>query len=254
MIAGLSDSAVQPLLEVDSSTGDLQLYGASAWIVTGIGDPLEHCDFDDTIRQVELSVLQDPPSKESEGYADLLSRLGYPSTKPAGMRLRSAIQRRGFPEVGILVDATNLVAARYAAGVGLHRVDAVDLGTGSNLVVWRAEGTESIVPAFTSEAKHVPVGDLLYGWERDGIRKPIAWLGKKDVDSADRQIESSTRTALLVVLGYPNATVGYSADICASILKLLRRHRPEAAVLPIRVVRARSRRTEQPYELVEQGG
>jgi hypothetical protein len=240
VIAGFSDSAAQPLLEVDASANDLQLYGASAWIISGIGDPLEHCDFDDVIRQVELSVLQDSPSKESEGYGELLSRLGYPNTMPAGMKLRNAIQRRGFPKVGVLVDATNLVAARYAAGIGLHRVEEADIGAGSNLVIWRAAGTETIIPAFSSETKRTPAGDLLYGWQHSGARKPIAWLGKKDVDSADRQIDSSTSIALLVVLGYPGATVGYPADICASILELLRRHRPEAAVHPIRVVRIKS--------------
>jgi hypothetical protein len=106
-------------------------------------------------------------------------------------------------------------------------------------VIWRAEGTETIIPAFCSKAEQVPTGDLLYGWEHDGIRQPIAWLGKKDVDSADRQIDSTTTLALLVVLCYPNATVGYSADICASILGLLRRHRPGATVQPIRVFHVR---------------
>jgi DNA/RNA-binding domain of Phe-tRNA-synthetase-like protein len=234
------DSAVQPLLEIDASVGQLQLYGTSAWIISGIGDPLEKCNLDDVIRQIELSVLQDPPGKEVAGYAELLSRLGYPSTRPAGMRLRDTIQRRGFRQWGVLVDAVNVVSARYAAGIGLHKVEAEDFEASSNLVIWRAEGMETIVPAFTSEAKRVPAGDLLYGWQRDGIRKPIAWLGKKDVDSADRQIDASTSMALLVVLGYPNATVGYSADICASILGLLRRFRPEAAVQPVRVVRSKA--------------
>jgi DNA/RNA-binding domain of Phe-tRNA-synthetase-like protein len=236
---GLSDITVQPLFEVDASAEELQLTAASAWIIDGIGNPLEDCDFDGPIHQLELTVLQDPPSLESEGYANLLSQLGYPKTKPAGMRLRDTVRRNGFRQHGLLVDAVNLVAARYAAGIGLHTIQTSDLDAGSNLMIWRAAGTESIIPAFSSEPKQVPAGDLLYGWERDGVRKPIAWLGKKDVDGADRQVTSATKSALLVILGYPNATVGYSADICASILELLRRYRPDVTVRLIRTVRIR---------------
>jgi DNA/RNA-binding domain of Phe-tRNA-synthetase-like protein len=227
------DSLVQPSIEIDESALDLSMTGAAAWIVGGVKDPLEVCDLHDVIREMQESVLQDLPSEESAGYAELLTRLNYPKTKPAGMRLRETIQRRGLRQWGLLVDAVNVVSARHAAGIGLHRIEEEDLDPGSKLVIWRADGTEIMVPAFTTEAKNIPSGDLLYGWQRNESRNPIAWLGKKDVDSADRQIDSATTRALLVVLGYPNATAEYSANICASIIELIRLHRPDASVTPL---------------------
>jgi hypothetical protein len=170
---------------------------------------------------------------EEDGYFHVLSALGYPDVEPAGRRLVRLAAERGLRSYGLLVDACNVVALRHAAGIGLH-----DLGGHVNqdreLAVFRARGGEKIVPAFRDSAKSIPAGDLVYGLRTGVGVAPLAWLGKRDTDSAAGQIRESTTSAVVVVLGHRNLTAAATAAMCAEVVDLVRRHRPDVRVTSVR--------------------
>jgi DNA/RNA-binding domain of Phe-tRNA-synthetase-like protein len=178
---------------------------------------------------VAMSSLGPP---EEDGYFHVLSALGYSGVEPAGRRLVRVAAERGLRSYGLLVDACNVVALRHAAGIGLH-----DLGGHADqyreLVVFRARGGEKIVPAFRDSVKSIPVGDLVYGFHTADGFEPLAWLGKRDTDSAAGQIRESTMSAVVVVLGHGDVTAADTATMCAEVTDLVRRHRSGVRVTPL---------------------
>jgi hypothetical protein len=176
--------------------------------------------------------------KNGDGYGRLLGALGYPNVEPAGRRLVRMAGERGLRSYGLLVDACNVVALRHVAGIGLHDVGN-RLNGPTELAVARASGAERIVPAFRTSATGIPSGDLVYGIRDQNGFEPLAWLGKRDVDSAFGQVTERTRAALVVVLGHDGLTVADTMGICEEVVKLVIRHQPDVTAAPLdRVVTA----------------
>jgi DNA/RNA-binding domain of Phe-tRNA-synthetase-like protein len=211
-----------------------------AWVLSGVAPCLEQLDMSEPIQSLQDELRRSSTVPYSAGYEILLKELGYPDTVPAGMRLRQGIVERGMPQYGLLIDAVNVVSARHGAGIGLHDAQAGLGYRNSELHVWRADTNESIVPAFKDRARRIPEGDLVYGWRQNGEADLLAWLGKRDVDSAKHQIKESTQAALLVILGNSQTPEGYAAALCAQVIQLLRVHRPALQAYRLPVCRDRT--------------
>jgi hypothetical protein len=211
---------------VDSAAAALGLGNACCWLLTDerpfSAEPVPREEVDAFL--AEASAL---PAGRGAGYASVLGELGYPSVEPAGQRLVRVVNERGWREYGLLVDACNLVAFRHAAGIGLHDIGGAD-PTAQRIVVWRAAEDETIVPAFRDSVKRIPAGELVYGV--CGASEPylLAWLGKRDTDAAQGQVNDKTKAALVVVLGYPGLTKDDTHAIGQSIVDLVLRHQPTA--------------------------
>ncbi|CAL9446946.1 hypothetical protein [Streptomyces atacamensis] len=161
------------------------------------------------------------------GYRDLLAALGHPGTVPAGERLRRTVAERGWRSHGPVVDAVNAATMEHGGGIGLHRAD--DTG-GARMLITRAPAGLRMVPAFSDRSRPVPEGDLVYGLHggRDGEElRPMAWLGRRDCDSADFQLLDDTTEAVMVVLGCPGTGAGHTAEAGGTVLELLARLRPD---------------------------
>jgi hypothetical protein len=181
-----------------------------------------------------------PDAREiPDGYRRLLIDLGYEGTLPAGERLRDAVRSRGWRSHGAVVDAVSIATLRHGAGIGLHSLLEPD--EKRDLLVTRASGTERIVPAFSTKSRPVPAGDLVYGlveadqFEEDalGSAEPFAWLGRRDCDSAGRQLTPDSREALLVVLGCPGQPASHSEEIGATVAEVLGGVRPDIVFSPV---------------------
>ncbi|MDX3382217.1 hypothetical protein PV682_12220 [Streptomyces niveiscabiei] len=167
------------------------------------------------------ALLESLPREDSlAGYRSLLTALGHPGTTPAGERLRALVADRPWQGHGGLVDAVTLASVAAGGGVGLH--DPGALPAGSALVVRRSPGGERIVPAFSTRSRPVPAGDLTYGVEAsDGTFTPMAWLGRRDTDSAAHQVRPDSRGALVVALGHPGDRPGHTESVIASVGRVL---------------------------------
>ncbi|NUR90914.1 MAG: hypothetical protein HOY71_43145 [Nonomuraea sp.] len=159
------------------------------------------------------------PYGEASGYAELLSRLGHPEQTPAGERSRKLVAERGWRSYGPAIDAVNVATLRHGGGVGLHRIPGED----AEIVVGRGTGQERIVPAFTTKSKPIPAGDLIYG----PAGSPMAWLGKRDTDSADYQIQADTVAGVVIALGHPGDDPAHTAAIGDTVREVLALLRPD---------------------------
>ncbi|MGH3923429.1 MAG: phenylalanine--tRNA ligase beta subunit-related protein [Pseudonocardiaceae bacterium] len=178
-------------------------------------------------------------TEDTDGYGRLLAALGYPDVEPAGRRLVRGVAERGLRSYGLLVDACNVVALRYVAGIGLHDVDG-RLDEKNEVAVTRSSGTEKIVPAFRNSTRVIPAGDLVYGIRSSDGFEPLAWLGKRDVDAAIGQVSEQTRVALVVALGHDGLTVADTARMCEEVVDLVIRRQRAAVAVPLhRVIATR---------------
>jgi DNA/RNA-binding domain of Phe-tRNA-synthetase-like protein len=174
-----------------------------------------------------LQILANAPDTilsrpEVRGFGELFSCMGYPKQKPAGQRLIESFQRKGFKRISNVVDSYNVASALFGSGLGMH--DASKL-TG-DIHISRASGTEIIVPMFKSAGERVTTGDLLYS---SGDR-PLAWLGKRDVDSDEFKVTDTTEALLLVVLGNAATDEHYNKAACQKAFDLIRLTCPDAQI------------------------
>ena len=168
---------------------------------------------------------------EVRGFDELFARMGYRKQTPAGRRLVEGFRKRGFKRYGNVIDAYNLASAWFGSGLGMH--DAARL-TG-DVRVFRATGSEQIVPLFKTEPANVVRGDLVYadggpaGDPGDGGgERLLAWLGQRDVDSDAYKVRDDTTSLLLVALGNAATSEDYNREACLKAVELIRRTCPEA--------------------------
>jgi DNA/RNA-binding domain of Phe-tRNA-synthetase-like protein len=191
----------QICLKIDQAAANVGLESAAAAVISPVSVSADATALDHDIAQVESLVRSDSielDSPEVRGYRELFAELGYSAQTPAGERLIQRVRDRGFPRYGNVVDAYNLVAVRYGCGIGVH--DANELAPGDEIRVARAAGGERIRSLGQSRERPVTEGDVIYGLARMPNR-PMAWLGKRDVDSAEWSVTASTTKLLVVVLG-----------------------------------------------------
>ncbi|WJY43277.1 hypothetical protein QT196_39145 (plasmid) [Streptomyces sp. P9-2B-2] len=215
-------------LRVSPEVHVLGLHHPRIWRLTSDGPLLAQ----DGLTAEQAGALYDARSPIPEGYRKLLAALGHAEIIPAGERLRELVRTRGWASHGAVVDAVTVATLRHGAGVGLHRTLPTD--GQRNLVITRASGHERITPAFTTRSRRVPAGDLIYGTrEPDGTVEPFAWLGRRDCDSAARQLTPEDSQALLVVLGCPGEGAAHSEAIGTTVAEVLAAVRPDVRVTPL---------------------
>ncbi|MBB5935025.1 hypothetical protein [Streptomyces zagrosensis] len=186
----------------------------------------------DGLSAEQVAAAYDAASPLPDGYRKLLAGLGYPDVVPAGERLRTLLDTRGWRSHGTVVDAVSVATLRHGAGIGLHRLLPTD--DDQHLVVGRATGAERIVPAFSTRSRPIPAGDLIYGVPGpDAGVEPFAWLGRRDCDSAERQVAESDQEALLVVLGCPGEEASHTEAIGATVAEVLRSVRADITLTPL---------------------
>ncbi|GAA2707080.1 MULTISPECIES: hypothetical protein [Streptomyces] len=204
---------------------DLGLHHSRAWRLTASAPLLGG----EGLTAEQVAAAYDAQAPLPEGYRKLLAGLGHPEVVPAGERLQTLVATRGWRSHGAVVDAVSVATLRHGAGIGLHRLLPED--GGRDLVVTRATGAERIVPAFSSRSKPVPAGDLIYGVPgAGGHLEPFAWLGRRDCDSAERQVGEGDHEALLVVLGCPGEDAEHTEEIGATVAGVLASVRPDITV------------------------
>ncbi|WNG20891.1 phenylalanine--tRNA ligase beta subunit-related protein [Cystobacter fuscus] len=172
------------------------------------------------VEMIQAGLPQQRP--ETAGFADLFEALGYSQQLPAGQRLVEGITRKGFPRYNNVVDAGNVVSAMYCSGLGLHDAS----GLRDDLVVGRATGEEEIIPLFKNKPQRLGAGDLLYA---SGGR-PLAWLGRRDVDAHDFRIVNDTRSLLCIALGNARTGRDFNQEICEHFIRLIRLTCPDVTV------------------------
>lgn len=181
-----------------------------------------------------VSLMSDLPARfqdlqgtqEYQGFSKLFADMGYHGQTPAGTRLIENFIRNGFKRINNVVDAYNIVSARYGCGLGLHDADKV-FSKCRNVDIFRASGYDRIVPLFKNGPVLAKEGDLVYGSSLDP-RLLVAWLGKRDVDSDEYKVTSDTRSLLLVVIGNSQTSREFNLRICNEVFELLKRSCPEA--------------------------
>lgn len=170
------------------------------------------------LKQTHERILAAP---ETAGFAELFAKMGYPDQTPAGQRMIETTLTRGMKSYNNVIDAYNIVSVMHGCGLGLHDLSGHD----GDLCAWRADGSETIVPMFKSEAKPVNAGDLVYGLVSPSAseqRTLLAWLGKRDVDSDTYKVTNESTSLLLVVLGNARTSREHNVVICHEVLELLR--------------------------------
>ena len=155
------------------------------------------------------------------GFKDLFARMGYPGQVPAGQRLIDFFRQRGFKHYNNVVDAYNIVSALFGSGLGMHDASMIK----SNVHVFRASGTEQIIPLFKSNPVKALEGDLVYSCSD----RLIAWLGKRDVDSDEFKIKDETSSLLLIALGNAATSEDYNRQACLKTVEFIRRTCPGAS-------------------------
>ena len=165
-------------------------------------------------------------TKEYQGFAKLFANMGYHGQTPAGKRLIDGFIKNGFKRINNIVDAYNIVSARYGCGLGLHDADKI-FAKCHNIDIFRASGQDSIIPLFKDSAVLAKEGDLVYGSIFPKIL--VAWLGKRDVDSDEYKVTSETKSLLLVVTGNSQTSMEYNLSICEEVMTFVRKTCPEAS-------------------------
>lgn len=189
-------------------------------------------ELDSEVRRLEATIERDPDAMfeppEVQGFQTLFDDLGYPRQVPAGRRLVESIASRGFPRYNNLIDAYNIASASHVAGLGMH--DAALLIPGSDVIVARAAGEERITPLFKSKSVLVREGDVVYA-PLNSRDSPMAWLGKKDVDSDAYKVSDRTQSVFLIALGNKATDTAYNAAVCRETLRLVQLSCPDAAAV-----------------------
>jgi len=167
-------------------------------------------------------LLAGLPREDSRtGYRKLMAALGHPGTTPAGERLRDAVAQRPWRGHGGVIDAVTIASVTVGGGIGLH--DLGRLPVGSSVLVRRSPGGERIVPAFSSRSRPIPSGDLTYGIQRPGETfEPLAWLGKRDSDSAEHQVTSDSHSVCVIALGHPDDGPRHTEAVITAVESALR--------------------------------
>lgn len=166
---------------------------------------------------------------EIRGYRDLFQAMGYPKVVPAGERVFTSFRDRGFKRFGNIIDAYNIMAVETASGLGMH--DAQKFLEGEKpLKIWRAEGTERMIPMFKDKEQKVKKGDLNYGFRDDDETDVVAWLGKRDNDSDAWKVTEKTHSLLFVVLGNANTSEEYNHAVCEKTFEFIKMTCPEATM------------------------
>lgn len=170
----------------------LGIESPSAGVIYNVSASSEYpIEFSRRLDEILSSVA--PHSDHAVGYRNIFKNMRYDAVVPAGERLLASFLANGFKRINTLVDAYNAISLKYAAGIGFHDADSMD----ADIVVDRAQGGEEITPLFQNKPRKIPAGDLVYSCGR----RPIAWLGKRDVDSEEFKITDRTKAVLIVVLG-----------------------------------------------------
>ncbi|MFE2205055.1 hypothetical protein [Streptomyces rubiginosohelvolus] len=213
-------AATASKLVVEPEVRELGLHHVRAWVLTSDTSLMEP-----VLSAVEATSLlgRFPHEDSTAGYRRLITSLGYPDIAPAGERLRQAVKERPWKGNGGVVDAVTVASVVVGGGIGLHDLAAVpDQGS---IVVRRSPGGERLIPAFSSRSRPIPAGDLTYGVRHpDGAFIPMAWLGKRDSDSAEHQVTPESRAVLVVALGHPQDNPAHTASVItvvAAVLDLL---------------------------------
>jgi hypothetical protein len=193
----------RPQLLITTAARELGIAAPAACQITGLHVGTAACpELDYVVAALQARLLRNLDhmlsQDEARGFRLIFDRMGYSGQVPAGERLAQAVLRRGLPRYNNVVDAYNVASAVHGAGIGLH--DLRYVGADTDLVVSRATGFESIVPMFRCTPVGVARSDLIYGPVNDRWH-PMAWLGKRDVDSDQHKITVGTTSALLVSLG-----------------------------------------------------
>ena len=157
----------------------------------------------------------------AKGFRELFGILGYSNVTPAGERLLALIDKRGFKKHNNLIDAYNIVSAKFAYGIGMHDIsDGIE-----TLEITRAEDNEFIVPIFKQEPIKVKKGDLLYKINGNSA----ACLGKKDVDSDEYKVLPDSSRLIIVALGNKLTSIEDNEfvinEVCNLIKKVLLIHK-----------------------------
>lgn len=183
---------------------------------------------DEVMRKVKSIRENVLPTPEVQGFRTIIQGLGYPKVDPAGERILNGCERRNeFKRYGNLVDAYNIAALEYVAGLGVHdagRVQDVDI------IYRRAHGDEKMVPAFEKGEKTVKKGDLCYGYHHEGKFVPFAWIGKKDVDNSEFQLNNESTSFILTAIGNDKTSSEHNTQICKRAFELLKVGCPEATM------------------------
>lgn len=161
------------------------------------------------IGEVEQSIKAGDlaPSIFEASFRAMFEKMGYPGTIPAGAKLRNRIARDGFKRISALVDAYNLVAARYAYGIGAHDASYMSQHESAELTITLAAQAETIIPLFSQKKHIIPQGDLIYSFNGT----TVAWLGKRDTDADEFKITENSEAVFFVLIG--------REDISAMMLK-----------------------------------
>ncbi|MGI5255475.1 hypothetical protein [Actinacidiphila glaucinigra] len=200
-----------------------------AWRLTSHQPLLDNAGLTADEALVAASSRTEGPS----GYRTLLESLGYAGTVPAGDRLRDTVNTRGWRSHAAVVDAVSIATLLHGGGLGLHRLTGDD--ERRDLVVTRAHGTERITPAFSTRSRQIPAGDLVYGVRlSDSELQPFAWLGRRDCDSAERQLTEDTCEAVLVALGCPDEDESHTDVIGETVARILSNCRPDISMTALR--------------------
>lgn len=204
---------------------ELGIHNPVACVIDGISVPdgsAEQLDepVAQTVEMIQAGIPLNRP--EAAGFSELFERMGYPKQIPAGRRLVESIAKKGFPRYNYVIDACNVMSARYCSGIGLHDASSIS----DDIVVARATGQETIVPLFKDKPQRVREGDLTYS---SGGRM-LAWLGRRDVDAHEFRIVDETRALLCIVLGNERTDRGYNQAVCDGFVGLIRRVCPDVTL------------------------
>lgn len=217
-------------LYVYSAARMLGINNPAACIINNVNVRPESQELDQDVKLLMSALparfeeLQSTP--EYQGFSKLFADMGYHGQTPAGKRLIESFIKNGFKRINNVVDAYNIVSARYGCGLGLHDADKV-FSECRHIDIFRASGQDQIVPIFRDSPVLAKEGDLVYG----SILNPrllVAWLGKKDVDSDEYKVTSDTKSLLLVVTGNSQTSREFNLSICNEVFELLRKTCPEA--------------------------
>lgn len=255
-------------LHVSPQARALGLHHSRAWRLTA-GAPLLGGD---GLTTEQVTAAYDATAPLPPGYRKLLASLGYPDVVPAGERLRELLATRGWRSHGDVVDAVSVATLRHGAGIGLHRMLPTDEGRdlvvgraagGERIVPAFSTRSKPIpagdliygVPTADPDPAATPVPDTAPAPETapapqaapspeaapaprpvpspDAALEPFAWLGRRDCDSAERQLTADDREALLVVLGCPDEDAAHTEAIGATVAEFLAAARPDITLTPL---------------------